>query len=518
MNKIIIELAKNQQYTCKYLENDKYKYLYSKYIPEKINFEVNINEDTEIILLLGLGLGYELNLIRQKTNKIIYVLENNIEFIKHNKNLPENVILVYGDEYKQLVFNKKIQIVINDNLMNISKNYFKEVLDYIKFKKNMLKILVVEHPTVMLDCVKSFEKMGFEVDTINLKNLSELIERLNSNHYDYIFTINFYNSIANICEKANIKYLSWVVDTPCYSLYINDLNFNYSYIFIYDKSIVKDLKQKGATNVYYLPVAVDVDRLDNILKKDVKYSSDVSFLGSCCSHNEYLNHYYPALSNEIKELVEKIIEIQMLSNNYIIKDLVDKNFLDVFTKEGRIKLTNIQFKHLSNEDLLAFYLGRYHSYVERKTIINNLSSKFDVSLYGEEGWLREDQNGIIKKIYRGEADHYSEMPEIFRNSKINLNITRSFVESGLPMRVFDVLGSKGFLVTNDKEDIHRLFKPGRDLVIYRDLKDLDEIINYYLNHETERLEIAQSGYETTKNEHSFEHRINKMFDTIKKLD
>jgi spore maturation protein CgeB len=96
----------------------------------------------------------------------------------------------------------------------------------------------------------------------------------------------------------------------------------------------------------------------------------------------------------------------------------------------------------------------------------------------------------------------------------NLNITRAFVETGLPMRVFDVLGSKGFLVTNDKNDINRLFKNGRDLVVYRDVKDLMEIIEYYLINDSAREEIIMRGFKTVKANHTYSIRIKMMMDYV----
>lgn len=94
---------------------------------------------------------------------------------------------------------------------------------------------------------------------------------------------------------------------------------------------------------------------------------------------------------------------------------------------------------------------------------------------------------------------------------MNLNITRAFVETGLPMRVFDVLGSNGFLVTNNKYDISRYFRDGRDLVVYRDLKDLEEIIKYYLEHDNERETIKNQGFETRKVNHTYHIRIKKIW-------
>ncbi len=81
------------------------------------------------------------------------------------------------------------------------------------------------------------------------------------------------------------------------------------------------------------------------------------------------------------------------------------------------------------------------------------------------------------------------------------------------MRVFDILGAGGFMVTNDKEDLHHLFTPGKDLVIFRDKQDLLEICRYYLNHEEERAAIAAHGQQTVLTHHTYRARLISLFQT-----
>lgn len=520
---LVIELAKNNKYTCKYFDGQSYKYLYSKYVPEKVEFDVNINPDTDYFIFLGLGLGYELDILRSKSNKKIYVIENNIEFYNHyikNNTVEDNIQILLGDQFKHKNFQGNFQFIVNENLLVLNKEFFKNVVNYFKKDSQRKKILFLNHPTIANDCIVSLKKKDYFIKKIEFMSKKHIIEEMMKDNYEYIFTINFYDFIADICEEIGLKYISWVVDTPCYTLYTNPLNYKYSFVFIYDESIVQDLLKKGAENIFYLPVAADVNRLDSVIltaEEKKKYSADVAFLGSCCSNNEYKNIFSPILSHEVKEIVDKVIQIQLSTNHFIIKDLIDKDFLDIFTSNGYIKLTNNKYNKIDDKEILALYLGRYHSYIERKQIIKALANRFDLALYGEKGWLKEENDGVIHKVYKGEAEHYFVMPKIFKASKINLNNTRCFVESGLPMRVFDVLGSNGFLITNNKEDINRLFTVGKDLVVYRDLKDMNEIIEYYLKHDKERLLIAQNGYETVRKYHTFDQRIKNIIDIVTKL-
>ena len=114
----------------------------------------------------------------------------------------------------------------------------------------------------------------------------------------------------------------------------------------------------------------------------------------------------------------------------------------------------------------------------------------------------------------GSVDYWSEMPKVFRESKINLNFTIPNIKSGIPLRVWDVLGSKGFLLTNYQAEIPYYFEEGKDLVCFDGIEDLREKVAYYLEHEEERLQIAENGYRKVKEYHTYVHRVSEMFRII----
>lgn len=55
----------------------------------------------------------------------------------------------------------------------------------------------------------------------------------------------------------------------------------------------------------------------------------------------------------------------------------------------------------------------------------------------------------IKNIYnKGILDYYNNMPVVFCNSKINLNISLRTIRNGIPLRAMDIMGAGGFLISN----------------------------------------------------------------------
>jgi spore maturation protein CgeB len=89
-----------------------------------------------------------------------------------------------------------------------------------------------------------------------------------------------------------------------------------------------------------------------------------------------------------------------------------------------------------------------------------------------------------------------DLTDLMFQSKIVLNITNSnfyCVETGLNLRVFEVLAAGGFLLTDHYEEIADLFEIGKEIETYASARELKEKVEYYLSHEEERKKIAAAG-------------------------
>ena len=78
-------------------------------------------------------------------------------------------------------------------------------------------------------------------------------------------------------------------------------------------------------------------------------------------------------------------------------------------------------------------------------------------------------------------------------------------------RIFEIPGCKGFLLTEYADNLEDYYQDEKDIVWFKNVKELIEKIEYYLNHEKEREAIAKAGYERTLEEHTYENRFNEIF-------
>lgn len=118
--KINIERAKDNNLTCKIQQGDKpSQYIYSKYRPKNI-VPIDV-KDGENYVVLGLGLGYEVSFIAQRTKGKVYVIDSNKDFyniINSYEELKEilrqeNVIFLFGVDYQSVDLPKQYDIINN---------------------------------------------------------------------------------------------------------------------------------------------------------------------------------------------------------------------------------------------------------------------------------------------------------------------------------------------------------------------------------------------------------------------
>lgn len=108
--------------------------------------------------------------------------------------------------------------------------------------------------------------------------------------------------------------------------------------------------------------------------------------------------------------------------------------------------------------------------------------------------------------------------------KINLKYNESMVLldrtifNNIGTRFFEVVGSGGFLLANRTKiynGIDELAVEGRHFVSYDDsYADCLDKLKYYIAHNEERTKIAKDGYDYFINNHTYAHRIKKIFDEM----
>ena len=414
------------------------------------------------------------------------------------------------------------------------------------------------------DIEQTFLLLGYTVDNIEQElgsyDVSPEFERvieekIRGTHYDMVFTVNYFPLISNVCERTGVKYVSWTCDNPLISMYHESVFHDCNYIFTFDKTNYLEFRGMGVKHIWYLPLAVDTERMDALLgaPEEVrtagaahegmktagtvpeeigtaesvpaeigkagrrkaaqdsemrKYRGDVAFVGSLYERNSY-DKIKNRLPEYLRGYFDAVMEAQLnISGANIVEPMLTTNILEQLQEYFQLEKSEGSFSDLGlifQTTVLGFKIAE----IERRRALIELSKHYKVNVYSNS-----DVSDLLRIQYCGSVDYWSEMPKVFRMSKINLNFTIPNIKSGIPLRIWDVLGCGGFLLTNYQAEIPYSFKEGEDLVCFDSLEDLCEKVGYYLEHEEERKRIAWNGYRKVREKHSYIERIRTILDTV----
>jgi len=540
-SKLVLEKTADENYTCRVkTPSGTETYLYSRYRPletARKSLGKFLAPEGKNFLVLGLGLGYELvELYRQVKDKFeqIIVIENKPEFFN---------LFLYVDDYTEILSDSRVVFLIhsvtdfkisadsfiiieNPNLTALAPGYYKNVITEISFalkRTTANRIIVFEHVTFADDVISAFEQLGFQVEKMKLvPDLDATAAKIKEVAPLFLFSINFNSHILRIANHLKLPYISWTVDTPSPSLFNHQNKSSWAILFVYENEVVKRLQRDGFTNVFYLPAAANIARFEetSLTQEDYdKYSCAVSFIGTAGHDNEYQKFYRGHIDSKLESLIEKI-NVEQLNNpsSYMVPELIKR-----YNSQYNIDITQLVYEqsqirldadsYTDDDERFSYVLAKEICGCWRRQVIAQLAAHNDVYVYGDRGW--EQFSPMPSRLkYKGFAEHFKEVPRIYKASKINLNLTRLYVESGLPMRVFDTLAAGGFLLTNQKSDLDVLFKPGKDLVVFNNKAEMLEAVEYYLNKKEEREAIASRGFETVQRKHTFIHRMQEVVNLV----
>ena len=322
-------------------------------------------------------------------------------------------------------------------------------------------------------------------------------EKLRSGGYEKVLSVNFAPLVSNLCEHAGISYISWVYDSPVHIRKVEPMKNSCNTIYFFDRGQALLYQNKGI-RALHLPLAVDPALWEQAVMAGKQIPEmEISMVGSL--YQTDFSYITAPLDGYLKGYLEGLVNGQLkVYGGYLIPDLVTDELL------GRINATyrNACGGFRINREELEFLLASEVTRRERYIALALLSSYFSVSVYTDQ----KDEN--LKNVrFCGYADYETEMPKIFAASKINLNCSLKTILSGIPLRILDIAGCGGFVLSNYQIELAEYFEIGKECEVYEDLEDLLLKTEFYLKHPSLRKRIAQAGLERVKRDFTFVDRI-----------
>ena len=373
------------------------------------------------------------------------------------------------------------------------------------------------------DIIMTFKNAGFTVDehTVEMSQkditpkdaIKKLSDRLMDHGADFVFSINFFPYVSEVCNVFHIRYLCWIVDSPVMELYTSSIKNEYNRVFIFDRALFREIEPYNPGHIFHLPLAAAVGPKDELFKKTSeitkeKFSHDIAFVGSLYTEKCPYDKLSKKAPEKLRGYLDGIMAAQeKVYGYYFIEDLLNDETVDGFIKNFPTFYRQPEGTYLTDKRTLSqLYIGNKISANERVHTFSRLASEYEVSIYTASDTSRMPAG--LKNM--GLAKTLTEMPVIFHEAGINLNITSKIIRTGLPLRIFDILSCGGFLITNYQEEIPELFTPGEDLVMYGSVDELVELCGYYLDHQAEARDIAEHGYDTLRLNYTYDLQMEKL--------
>lgn len=376
----------------------------------------------------------------------------------------------------------------------------------------MIRILVISNgKRYEKDIREALREDGFELlefkfpEKINQQKFIELsetnrravAEALNRKNYDFVFGIGYVHEISVFCDMLDVIYVSWVLEFPNPDLYRNSVFHANTCLFLADQGWVDALKSYQVPNVFYLPPAIQEG--DGNEKECV---NDISFIHATETLPE-INLFETSqtkLSQGTKGYLDGLIHSQRVIYGLdILKEaLPQRCYLEMkdiiepeFPKDTYIDAKDLYIDQLLRPQLI---LQERLLLVKQYEKILRLFSKNPVLDIACENLSPYPQTA-------------SERIAIEKTSRVNLCVNNRYYKSGMYWRTLECLGNKAFVICNFQKDYLNYFEDGENLVYFRNAEEMVDKIVRYENDNTERMQIAQRGYETVMEEHLYKHRI-----------
>tara|TARA_B100000959_G_scaffold285138_1_gene358903 strand:- start:1659 stop:3443 length:1785 start_codon:yes stop_codon:yes gene_type:complete len=553
------EKSRSGEITLSALTKDQSRiYLHSKYDPlresEKIIAACHLKKTDSDILILGFGLGYLPLAMLDKldSDKNLYILEPSIEVflcgIEHINlstllNRPNTKLFIgpgflneiknrfSKTDFKTVFFTHQPSLQLFSEL-NEAKSYLEQItlpkldkeLNYLKFKSGPPRALFFEAGFFIEKELKNtFTHLGFPYRSVNIDSrkregqsqfIRNLLDVLIDFKPDFIFSVNQWGfdvegKLAEILTHYEIPFVCWYVDNPLPLLMRNNKNASqYGFYLSWDDYYIDQMKELGFPNVEYLPYAAD-STIFYPSSHSIQKKYPVAFVGN--SLNNIIETRLKEINNEsyliaIYNKLTKQATVPHPIPSFKGGSSVDYETIDLIKKE--IGEKNIPDKYLSSLEVAVNSKWTQ----ERRVGALMALEEFKPHVFGDNGWKELLPPSFH---FHSEVNYHKKLPEIYRSTEVNLNISNVQLKNSVNQRLFDVCACGSFLLTDRSFAVQRFLTPGESVETFETYKELRKKVEHYLNYPEKQEAIAKKGCKIILEQHTYEHRIKEILSLLK---
>lgn len=131
-------------------------------------------------------------------------------------------------------------------------------------------------------------------------------------------------------------------------------------------------------------------------------------------------------------------------------------------------------------------------------------------------WNFDTKYSTLSGCYRGEASGDVAISNM-KAAKIGVNIHRPFEKSGGNFRLFEIPACCSLQLVDNKSGLSHYFDTDRELVIFDNVDDLREKVDFFLSNDSAREEIITAAYKRIARDHKLIDRFVEMMNALGNL-
>jgi len=151
-------------------------------------------------------------------------------------------------------------------------------------------------------------------------------------------------------------------------------------------------------------------------------------------------------------------------------------------------------------------------YPSRVQFLDQLSA-YDVKVWGNPAPVWLPLSAKVDAMLMRRYVAYEEKAKAFLCAKIVLNNLHPAEYHSVNARTFEACGVGAFQLVSWREGLNDVFKDGVEVVAYRNLREMHELIRFYLAAPEARTKIAAAARTRSAAEHTYAHRLQKILDS-----
>ena len=325
-----------------------------------------------------------------------------------------------------------------------------------------------------------------------------LLDHLKGLDLDAVISMNHSGIFPGLVEALDAPIGLWLLDGPDYLIEADACRERASRykMFVPVTAFIDQLCTEfsyDSANVHLLPFCTDFRAYQ------FDYESNISFIGTYFFPQDFADMVRDAASNPtLKAVLMRLLDSFDSDPDLVVGERVRKYGAE---------------EHFDAKFSKAYLLNTVS--INNRVKVLDAVADLGLSLYGSPEWVSVVPfSAKLALCYQSRRIYEKrQLEDLYNRSRINLNVSHAQAYDGLPWRVFDIMATRGALVSDNRKGLHKTFGDV-DLPIYDTPAEARRITQWLLGDEAARKQVVDRSNETIDKAHRFIHRLQVMQEVL----